>query len=49
MNNLKLPDPKIMDVAVPLNLSCGEKKILTKQIVNVLNYNSSLDKNIVCR
>jgi len=27
MNNLKLPDPKIMDIAVPLNLSCGEKNI----------------------
>ena len=27
MNNLKLPDPKIMDVAVPLNLSCGGKNI----------------------
>lgn len=26
MNNLKLPDPKLMDVAVPLNLSCGENK-----------------------
>lgn len=23
MNNLKLPDPKLMDVAVPANLACG--------------------------
>lgn len=24
MNNLKLPDPKLMDVAVPANLACGK-------------------------
>ncbi|CAN0306562.1 unnamed protein product, partial [Chrysoparadoxa australica] len=23
MNNLDLPDPKLMDVAVPANLACG--------------------------
>lgn len=25
MNNLNLPDPKMMDVAVPANLACGQK------------------------
>jgi glyoxylase-like metal-dependent hydrolase (beta-lactamase superfamily II) len=25
MNNLNLPDPKMMDIAVPANLSCGKK------------------------
>ncbi|MBN4073711.1 MAG: hypothetical protein COC05_02175 [Gammaproteobacteria bacterium] len=25
MNTLKLPTPKLMDIAVPLNLSCGKK------------------------
>ena len=25
MNNLKLPNPKLMDLAVPANLKCGEK------------------------
>jgi hypothetical protein len=24
MNNLNLPDPKMMDVAVPANLACGQ-------------------------
>ncbi len=24
MNNLKLPNPKMMDVAVPANLACGK-------------------------
>lgn len=23
MNNLDLPDPKLMDIAVPANLTCG--------------------------
>ena len=26
MNNLNLPDPKFMDVAVPANLACGKQK-----------------------
>ena len=26
MNNLKLEDPKLMDVAIPLNLECGVLK-----------------------
>jgi hypothetical protein len=25
MNNLNLPDPKLMDVAVPANLACGKQ------------------------
>ncbi len=25
MNNLKLPDPRYMDVAVPANLKCGNR------------------------
>jgi hypothetical protein len=25
MNNLNLPDPKMMDVAVPANLACGNQ------------------------
>ena len=26
MNNLNLPNPKMMDIAVPANLSCGKAK-----------------------
>lgn len=26
MNNLDLPDPKMMDIAVPANLACGQRK-----------------------
>ena len=29
MNNLKLPDPKIMDVAVPINLRGKKKSVET--------------------
>ena len=30
MNNLKLPDPKLMDIAVPANLACGNSNTSTR-------------------
>jgi len=30
MNNLKLPNPKMMDIAVPANLACGKNESSTK-------------------
>jgi sulfur dioxygenase len=30
MNNLNLPNPKLMDVAVPANRACGDERILKR-------------------
>lgn len=31
MNNLHLPNPKMMDVAIPANLACGQPPTLAKR------------------